>query len=325
MEKKLIIVTRLMKGSRRQDDKEFEKYWKKWFAKIEETELTNINQTETIKIKYGRKETNRNHMIVISGDDIDVDRWNDQQLSYAEYYSKNEVLLFMIKFIKNQLKCITQDDRVLMAFHWNNDKKFFIESNRWVEENILGDNKGLFEWPEGPNIAYLNYTLGGHNSILPQVRGMVNSLENNLAGFDEAFDDLWGGIKGSYTILHMVSILLGYLKVQLYDAGQSPQDIKNKEEIIRSIKYLCTGEQSNNILQEAKKILTRREENLKDWILSDFDWGKKANKTLEEYLANLPSYIENYKPNEFISFCSKFRNFIQDIAIGKKPEKIDVD
>ena len=197
------------------------------------------------------------------------------------------------------------------------------DSDMQNQDEFIQNLPKHLEFPD--RCQYTDYSLGGDYSILPQVRKMISSLDNNMTDFDDAFDDLWRGIKGSYTILHMVSILLGYLKVQLYDASQSPQDIRDKKEIIGSIKYLCTGEQSDNILQEAEEILTRKEKNLKDWILSDFDWGEKANKTLEEYLANLPSYIENYKPDEFISFCSKFRNFIQDIAIGKKPEKIDVD
>lgn len=277
-----------------------------------------------------------------------------------KFYNDNIALLTLLHNLRKVVPLGDNDGKILVALHWNNrslisdigeEFQYFAKDNSLQKK--IKNKRSLFfkklfeslEWssdsddqkqnqfirnlPERlkfpDNCQYTDYTIGGDRSILPRVRGMVNSLENNLAGFDEAFDDLWGGIKGSYTILHMVSILLGYLKVQLYDAGQSPQHIKNKEEIIGSIKYLCTGEKSDNILQEAEKILPRREENLKDWILSDFDWGGKANKTLEQYLANLPLYIENYKPDEFISFCSKFRNFIQNIAIGKKPEKIDVD
>jgi len=277
-----------------------------------------------------------------------------------KFYDGNTALFTLLHDLRQVVPADDNDGKILVALHWNNrlligdiGKEFqnFANDNS-LQENFKGgyypfrfeqlfkslgwspdsdeqeQNQFIRNLPEHlkfpDNCQYSDYTIGGDRSILPQVRGMVNSLENNFVGFDKAFDDLWGGIKGSYTILHMVSTLLGYLKIQLYDAGQSPQHIKKKEEIIRSIKYLCTGELSGNILQEAEKIL-RREENLKDWILSDFYWGKKAKNTLKEYLANLSSYIENYKSDEFISFCSEFRDFIQDIAIGKKPKKINVD
>lgn len=355
LKKTLILVTRVTTDNKKY---EYSNDWKN--GRFEPCE-----QIPGVKIDCFKAHSQDNRtLIVLSGDDLHIGNYSgptnasNSAYNILKFYNENLNIIKLLNVLRQVVGEGNHNGKILVALHWDNrlligevDKAFQNLENEKVLQNELKTEAPIdfnelykeIEWPTNNNeqdsfilklpdrlkfpagCQYTDYTIGGDRSILPRVRGMVNSLENNLAGFDEAFDDLWSGIKGSYTILHMVSILLGYLKVQLYDAGQSPPNIKNKNKIIASIKYLCTGEQSDNILQEAEKILTRREENLKDWILSDFDWGEKANKTLEEYLASLPSYIENYKPDEFISFCSKFRNFIQDIAIGKKPEKIDVD
>ncbi|MBU4012584.1 MAG: hypothetical protein KJ550_03870 [Proteobacteria bacterium] len=355
VKKTLILVTRVTS-----DNKEYEysNDWKNgWFESCE--------KIPGVKIDCFKAHSQDNRtLIVLSGDGLHIGNYsgstNASNSAYKilEFYNENLNIIKLLNVLRLVVGEGNHNGKILVALHWDNrlligevDKAFQNLENESALQNELKTkapkefNKlyRAIEWPPNNNeqdsfilklpdrlkfptgCQYTDYTIGGDRSILPQVRGMVNSLENNLAGFDKAFDDLWVGIKGTYTILHMVSILLGYLKVQLYDAGQSPLNIKDKNNIIASIKYLCTGEQSDNILQEAENTLTRREENLKDWILSEFDWGGEANKTLEEYLANLPSYIENYKPDEFISFCSKFRDFIQDIALGRKPKEIDED
>lgn len=355
MKKTLILVTRVTTDNK---EYEYKNYWKN--GEFKTCEQISGDKIDGFTAHFQNKLT----LIVLSGDDLHIGNYsrpNDPRNSawnILKFCNEHLDIIDLLNVLRQNVGEDNHNEKILVAWHWDRDNQLLIDEVDKAFQNLKTDTtlqnnlkieaskdfSDLYKklkWPTydneqdsfirnlperlkfPDNCQYSDYTIGGDRSILPQVRGMVNSLENNLAGFDKTFDDLWGGIKGSYTILHMVSILLGYLKVQLYDAGQSPQEIKNKEKIIGSIKYLCIGERSANILQDAKTI--RREENLNDWILSDFGWGKKANETMKEYLAKLPLYIENYKPDEFISFCSKFRNFIQDIAIGKKPEKINED
>ena len=351
LKKILILLTRVTNDS---ENYEYANDWKNGGFKC-------CKPIDGVEIGHFKVCFQERTLIVLSGDDLRIGKYSrptddsDPVDNILNFYNDNIDVLTLIYNLKKVVPAGDNDGKILIALHWNN--RLLIgdigkELQNFVPETLKENGCFLFErlftklgWPSKSNeekqnkvirnlpehlkfpdnCQYSSYTIGGDRSLLPQVKRTVNSLENNLAGFDKAFDDLWDGIKGAYTILHIVSILLGYLKVRLYDAGQSPQDIKDKEEIIRSIKYLCTGEPLNNILPEAKKILTGKEENLNDWILPDFDWGKEAKKSLKKYLDSLPLYIENYKPDEFISFCSKFRNFIQDIATGRKPKEINAD
>ncbi|NQT55977.1 MAG: hypothetical protein HQ551_07080 [Desulfobacteraceae bacterium] len=320
MEKKrLIIVTRLMKGSRLQSDKEFEQYWQKGFAEIKKTELKSIDQSETIEIKSGKRETDRSHMIVISGDDLNIDKWDKKTIS--DYYEGNEVLLFMIKFIKDQLIGSAQDDRILIAFHWNNDKEFFIASNRCVERDIEGDNKKLFEWPAEPNITYLNYTLGGDRTVLPQVEQMVEAVkgdDNEL--FNRCFDDLWLALKGAHEIVFLLTQLLALLKLKVYELNET---ISGQKIILNTFKYLCNGKKSDSLFKEAEMIMPESTYNLSQFILSDWEWGNQARKELNEYLIQLGQL--EAKKEDLVGFFSGFRDFLVNISMGKNPLKNHVN
>lgn len=314
MKRTLVMVTRIDGGAQ---GGEFKGNWRSMEFGIGD----NIIETkDMISEAVGKKvEKEPYTLAVLDGDQFPIAPINNacDWEKLKPKYRKNSNAV-----VKSILSLIGSEGTTLIAIHWHDTParttvQFFYER---LKEKLSNDAL--------EKLKIVSYSIGGtQNNVSSQIQKMVESLQTNLQGFEEAFEELWSALKGSQEINFFLHTLLSRLKLIWCDLDQNESskhegEVKN---IINTFYYLLKGQgyNKNELVEGATNILAEQDastRNLEKFILSDLSWKDDASKELDALLNKLNQYAEakSVDKNMFVPFCCNFSTFLNSITTGRK-------